>query len=453
MHKRTNKVLIGVAVGLVSFGGVYAIILARAATRLHQAYVALEEDGRPMQAAPFIPPPVPDAQNAMVLCEKAAALLKSQPAGSKNLLLRLGNLADTAWSDSPDPCDYAELKQLMGQAVVRSALAALEEAAQRPACRVNRNYDAGVPGRMPILDDLRPLARLLSVRARWEAEAGEPARAWATTAMQLRLASGLREDPLCDGQVCRLGIVFRACLAIQRLCELAPLSREEYEKIEGLLRNLEDTGPLLRAVDGERLLVGERLFGLPTDELYREVRTRVFPADDRAPEILPRLGFRIIVFKPRFLADHAMYLTLMGQLSQILRNPYVPRGTSTREEFENLTKNFRMLTREYAPMFGLVAELPYRASAQLRLTRAGLALLQYRRAHGVFPPTLDTLGLQGLTDPYTQQPLHYRPEGEGFMVYSVGEDQEDNGGVVRQPRQTTDYDTVWRYPRATGSND
>jgi hypothetical protein len=453
MHKRTNKILIGLGVVLLSLGVIYAVMLARATARLRQAYAALEKDGRPMQPTGFIPPTVPDAQNAMVLCENAASLLKSHPVGSKNLLWRLDRLADVIWSDSPDPCDCAELKQLMGQDLVRSALATLEEAAQRPACRLNRNYDTGVPGKMPILDDLRPLARLLSVRAHWEAEAGEPDKAWATTVAQLKLADGLRGDPLCDAQLCSLIVVFRACLAMQKLCETAPFHKDSYERIEGLLRNLDDPGPLLRAVDAERLLVGERLFNLPTDELYQQVRTRVFLVGDHTPEILARLGFRIIIFKPRFVADHAMYLTMMGKLSQMLQSPYLPKGSNLREEFENLRKEARMLTREYTPMFDFVAAFSYRTSGQLRLTRAGLALLQYRQAHGAFPPTLDALGLQGLTDPYTQQPLHYRPEGEGFIVYSVGEDQKDNGGAVRQRRQETDYDTVWRYPRPASGND
>jgi hypothetical protein len=452
MRKRTNRILICIGILLVSLGVVYAVMLARATARLREAYAALEKDGRPMQAAAFIPPPVPDAQNAAVLYEKAASLLKNQPVGSKSLLWRLDRLADVVWSDSPDPCNCAELKQLMGQEVVRSALAAVEEAAQRPACRFNRHYDTGVPSEMPFLDDLRPFARILAVRAYWEAEAGAPDKAWATAATPLKLATGLREDPLCDAQLCSLIVVFRACLAMQRLCEIAPLHKENCEKIEGLLRNLDDPGPLLRAADGERLLVGERLFNLPTDELYQQVRTRVFLVGDHTPEILARLGFRIIIFKPRFVADHAMYLMMMGKLSQMLQDPYVPRGSGSRAEFENLRKKARILTGTYTPMFDFVAAFSYRASVQLRLTRAGLALLQYRQAHGAFPPTLEALGLPGLTDPYTQQPLHYRPEGEGFIVYSVGEDQKDNGGAVRQRRQETDYDIVWRYPRPAGGD-
>jgi hypothetical protein len=91
--------------------------------------------------------------------------------------------------------------------------------------------------------------------------------------------------------------------------------------------------------------------------------------------------------------------------------------------------------------------------AILRLTRAGLALLQYQQAHGVFPPTLDALGVEGLVDPFTEEPLHYRSEGAGFLVYSVGADRKDNGGTPRPEyqdsdprRKPVDYDVIWRFP-------
>ena len=54
----------------------------------------------------------------------------------------------------------------------------------------------------------------------------------------------------------------------------------------------------------------------------------------------------------------------------------------------------------------------YSGFSRARLTRAGLALLQYKQAHGAFPETLDALGLEGLINPYAEEPLHYRPEGD-----------------------------------------
>jgi hypothetical protein len=48
-------------------------------------------------------------------------------------------------------------------------------------------------------------------------------------------------------------------------------------------------------------------------------------------------------------------------------------------------------------------------------------------------PVVDALGLQGLTI-LREGPLHYRPEGGGFVVYSVGQDRKDNDGTS-SPRE------------------
>lgn len=453
MRRKSRKILAGVGIVVLALGVIYAVALARATARLRDAYATLEKDGRPMQPAEFMPPDVPEAENGAVLYENAVSMLKAQPVGARNLLWHLARLADEFWSDSPDPNDCAELRQRMGQEVVLGALAAIEEGTHCPACRLNRDYDTGVPEDTPILGDLRQLDRLLSVKAHLEAEAGDPDRAWDTMVTQLRFADGLRGDPLCAGQLCRTGLILRACYAIQRLCEVEPPPGENYQRIEGLLNDLDDVGPLIRALDGERLLVGERLFSLPTDELYQTVRQCVFGADDSTPEVLLRLGFRAVVFKPRFVADHAMYLDLMGKLPRLLQGSYVPEGAGVRREIEDLMAKPRILTRQFAPMTRLLTDFHHRMVAQVHMTRAGLAVLHYRQAHGEFPPTLDVLGLEGLTDPYTQEPLRYRAEGEGFIVYSVGEDQKDNGGAPWQRRQTTDYDTVWRFPRPPSRKD
>jgi len=452
MRKRTTGILTGIGVIVVILGILYAVAVVRATARLQRAYAALEADGRPMRAADVVPPTVPDTQNAMVLYESAAAMLKAQPAPQRNLLFYMGRLADSFWSDAPDPNRCAELKQLMGQETVLRALAAVEQGTQRPACRLNRDYETGVPLEMPILEDLRSLARLLAIKARLQIEAGQSDAAWNTVLALLRFADGLRSDPLYQGQYCRTALIGLACRTIQRLCEITPPGKEEYRKIEGFLKDFDDVGPLIHATDGERLLIGEWLFDLPKDQLYRALRERMFAHDGYLPEIIPRLSFRVIIFKPRFLRDHATYLELMRKHVEAIQGPYAPRGSDARKKIEDWDAGRGLLTRLVAPMY--YEDIHFWRAADVRMTRAGLALLQYRQAHGSFPPTLNVLGLEKLIDPYTREPLHYRPEGEGFVVYSVGDDLKDNDGKPRsrqssdRPKQPVEYDEVWRFPRS-----
>ena len=146
MNKRSKKILICIAVIVGVLAVAYIVALALFSARLRRAYAALEKDGRPMNAADLIPSEVPDEQNAAVLYEKAAALLRAQPAERKNLLERLGDLSSAFIGGSIKPEDLQEFRPLFGQEVVASGLAILEQGTRRPACRFNRDYHRNLAG-------------------------------------------------------------------------------------------------------------------------------------------------------------------------------------------------------------------------------------------------------------------------------------------------------------------
>jgi hypothetical protein len=63
---------------------------------------------------------------------------------------------------------------------------------------------------------------------------------------------------------------------------------------------------------------------------------------------------------------------------------------------------------------------------------ADLAIRLYRGKQGRLPEALSDLVPDYLPsvpiDPYSGQPLVYRPQGESFLLYSVGQDRRDDGG-------------------------
>ena len=73
------------------------------------------------------------------------------------------------------------------------------------------------------------------------------------------------------------------------------------------------------------------------------------------------------------------------------------------------------------------------AIAQLEMLHAVLALVVYRDANGGYPESLDALVPKRLDaapiDPFSDKPVVYRREGEGYVLYSVGPDFNDDGGV------------------------
>lgn len=91
-------------------------------------------------------------------------------------------------------------------------------------------------------------------------------------------------------------------------------------------------------------------------------------------------------------------------------------------------------------------------SGHMRLTVTELALSKYQAEHGTYPERLEQLVPEILTavpeDPFGDEPLKYRRAGAGYVLYSVGADGRDNGGLFDPGLGSTpDRDAMLRLPR------
>jgi hypothetical protein len=90
--------------------------------------------------------------------------------------------------------------------------------------------------------------------------------------------------------------------------------------------------------------------------------------------------------------------------------------------------------------------------ATFLVSRTGLASRLYKSRMGKYPENLEALVPNILsevpTDPFTGKPLVYRREGEGFIVYSLGSNEKDDGGrstyMITQEVMDKDDDWAWR---------
>jgi hypothetical protein len=89
------------------------------------------------------------------------------------------------------------------------------------------------------------------------------------------------------------------------------------------------------------------------------------------------------------------------------------------------------------------------ALAQIAVCQAAMLLQAYRAEHGKYPAALQDLpstkDLPVPLDPITDRPLIYRRHGQGFIVYSVGINGKDDGGLDRT--RVVFPDIVWRCDR------
>jgi hypothetical protein len=98
------------------------------------------------------------------------------------------------------------------------------------------------------------------------------------------------------------------------------------------------------------------------------------------------------------------------------------------------------------------------------MTLLAFALAGYRADHmGKYPPTLAELAPAYIDvlpkDPFTDGDLHYKSDGEGYLLYSVGPNGKDDGGLgpgsftdsaTEEQRRTCDDLSIRTLPQKAG---
>jgi len=87
-----------------------------------------------------------------------------------------------------------------------------------------------------------------------------------------------------------------------------------------------------------------------------------------------------------------------------------------------------------------------RHESRLDLTRIGLLIEHYRTEYGSCPASLDLiapwLGGEVPVDVFSGEPYRYESSGDTFLLYSVGRNGRDDGGISK--RHSSKDDIVWR---------
>jgi len=435
MKKRTATVLKWAGIVVLAMGVLYAVLLGFANRSLRRAYATLEAGGRPMKAQQIILADIPNSDNAALIYKAVVLQLKAEEAGEQDLFEELGDLASRIRAEKPDAEAEEQFRAICQRKVVQDAIAMLRRGASKAGCRYDLDYSKGARILLPHIADLRTLSRILCAKARMEVAQGRGEEAWGDVITSLRLANALHSEPLLISQLVRIAQFSLAADTIPSVAAIAAPDQQQCDAIAELLLSFEDTAPLVAAMDGERLLLGEWAFNLPRSEL----RKTVVLVNGGAKHVIA-LG---TIFPPLLHRDHAAYLTVMHAYATNATGRYSSSDVALGDELLNEVPRYCILTRMLVPALSAAKGRYVSMIAQARVTRAGLAVMQHVTNENAYPANLEALRTGNLVDPFTGGALAYKTTPSGFVVYSVGENLTDDGGTTAKDRR--DGDIVWNY--------
>jgi len=432
MKKRARKSLTWLGVVLLVIAGALIVATVTANKAVDRAYAALEAEGRPMTLDSVQPEPIPDQDNAALVYDAAVEQLEEEMADEGDLFSRIASAAADLISKNADPKDLEAFRKLYQQGAVAKAIAAVREGSLRPGYQQDLDLSEGMELQLEHIQPLLKLARILAATARMQAADGDQAAAWETALTGLRLANALEEEPLLISQLVRIATLRVAVDTIQQLDLTSGPMPASAAGADDLLRQFESPDPMVAAIDTERIWIGEFMnspsaWQALTDDTNTKGLTLLY-------QVVPPLRHY----------DQAAHLTNMAEYARNMGEPYSPdTDPSFAKRMHADTPAYCLLSRMCTPAIGGIKPRMTESFADARVTRAGLAVIEHRNRTGSYPTDLQSLGLEDATDPFTGEPLVYRPDTSGFTLYSRGQDAADDHGTPLDDQRNGDV--VWRY--------
>ena len=461
----------------------------------------LEAKGVKLDWAAFIPPRVPDDQNFAMTpflaplqdfdpatgklreteaLKRAQEFAKTLPPGSLGARTK-GQCVDlVAWREGiqkaagNEGAAVSQPKPRTAQeraAVAPALLAALKPyepvieelraASHRPHCRFNLNYATENPVTimLPHLSPIMGVCKVLTLRASAELAAGQPEQALADLELLFYMA-GTTKNGFLVGQLVSASILNMATQVVWEGLANHQWSDAQLQSLQTRLQSTDCLAGAWDALQAERAGFGNAMF----DYLKKLPRTKLLPMLQSLSDgssLASTAGSLISAMIPTGWLDfeqlsyHRLFdQQLLPIFDMTARRVYPQRA---RQSEKGITEGALSIICQHQILVRLMlpAIAPFsRKSAQTQTTMdeavLACALERCRLANGRLPDSLDALAPRFVGklphDIITGEPLKYRRDGDGYVLYSVGWNEKDDGGKPNEKGDISQGDWVWQCP-------
>jgi hypothetical protein len=411
------------------------------------AYLALESElarvraaGIEMDLKKYNEPQAPEEENAAPLYQ-AAGLLLSRHVGAGDEVLQA---IEQSWpaKGSPDAELKAKVQLYLSVPDVALALDIIDRANSLPRCTWKIDYTLGHALEIPHLMTVHSIGRALTVRALLQYLEQDDKGAVDDIKAVTHLAESVEQDRLLASELTQANLSNRCREAVLSMATAAAMSRETAQELMGCFARFYELADITEAL---RL---ETAMGYAaTQELLENA---ALAREWRLPSVYLSYPMR-----PLYRWSQARYLRHQLAAIRLSESPYYEVATQLRElEEQRETRVFRLVGLLGTADFISGAQTQAKTKAQV--ARLGLATEAFRAQKGTYPDSLSALVPEVLSevppDPFSGRPFRYLLTESELVIYSVGKNQRDDGGLKAEWKRGqwinrgTD-DIAWRVSR------
>lgn len=333
----------------------------------------------------------------------------------------------------------------IGQPVPREILEKMRAAieANRDTLRMLHAAAGLLHGRFPLdlsqgfevdlshLARLRESVRLLRMESLVAASDGDIATAVSALNAALAASRMVSDEPTAISQLIHTAVHNECIEGLNDLLARGGLSGDELSRLQAAF--LEGNNP---AAMPDTFAV-ERAFGV---EAYENPAAFVEYLGEQSwlDDILPgsyRAAIQMAGTVGWFDHEQEQFIEYMGQIVEASRLPYPEAIPAMRAIEERIGEPF-LVPRIFDAIIPAMIQTETAAAndaANMSCGAAATAIERYRQTYGAPPESLQALTPEFLpgvpADPFDGQPLRYRRQGGGYLVYSIGADGVDDNGA------------------------
>jgi tetratricopeptide (TPR) repeat protein len=335
-----------------------------------------------------------------------------------------------------------------------------EAAATRPYSRfpIEYDYEPAAAILLPHLAQVKGIAEVVNVRALALLDAGQTERAFEELKLGFRLSDSIKDEPLLIDHLVRIAILTMDLQIVREGLARHAWSEAQLVEIEKILEPLNLPAELKQAIGGEH--------ALEVDWVDYARRNGQIDLDSTMNDGKLMKKSISVLFGGAFYQN----MLVISKLHQQYTMPSIDE--KERRIFPDIIEASNKKIAEinshkwvhpywfYAiwlfPSFSKAEAKSGRAQTFVDEARVACALERHRLANGNFPESLAGLTPQFIEsiphDVIDGQPLRYHRMADGYILYGVGWNKIDEGGLIilaNDKQKSSDVkkgDWVWRYP-------
>ncbi len=448
-------------IALIAIGVAALAVSGYGLWRAHRWWQGVEKQSAAADEVPSVEelrgPPIPDDENAAVVYERAWEALELSDE-DKGVLTRYQH-PDAVFAPREDgslPPEVATPEALTAiLAHNRRALALLSEAAAIERCRFE---PVSGDGEFEYFHVPR-LADLALLDAHFRAADGDVERALGPIRQVVRASHHLYDAPDGIGPFSVAGaLLHRATDASREFMTDHDVSGAETDALRHSLRALHPAKPMTHALRISQARGVQILDGLAAGDVESYLAATDLGAPDSPLARELKEFSRNPLGAAHLRLNRAHFVEVTNEVIRLQREPY----RDIKLELDAWEADRRSAGPMYLhaeallpPSFSVVSQRRDQALAEIELSVVALDLKAHKHEHGSYPDSLADLDHPDepdyALDVFAGEPLRYRLEGEGFVLWSFGRDLDDDGGVPRaempDDSPSDDYDVVFRCER------